>query len=596
MTVNYADLIHEAFVAPLRSATIIDDEYPTWEDWLGGHAAHGTNGKITDPKGKRRWESSEKIVKRIEQLRERSLIVDIHDGGSESGRIQNYHHSDLVILDYQLDGQNGDGSRSMEIARRLLTENDHFNLIVLHTQQDDDRLITPFVDLLTRLMRHPDAINQKLIDQGEDLIAELELSERLQSAFGPQHYATISAYGWAHFRTGLADGNLAENHPIFAELTEIAAEQELTKQQIAQLTAALCHKLNQKYRDHFAGNSAPGLTWSKGDNLWIKTNRGFIAFTSKKSKTNLIEVLLGALSNWQPTPSRLISGKIRNLLHAQGSQLEDHFLQRDHVGWLFYRSLVEEGKQSTSPAVNSELSRQVERYTDLIRDGITEFGAKILESDAPADGGCDTRNGGMYSFSEAENDDAHDHYNCFVSCKPHTGLHLAPGKILVDGEDYWVVVSPSCDLVPGQKNSGGKTASYMKFTAARLHPKKNIVDVRSSAETGNFIFLKMQDEKVKAFSIYGAAEGSTGERYLTQRAFLADNEGRFHDSDGNLELIARFEVEHSVSKILNFQRVDFVVHDQQLRYEYALNLLSKVGAHASRVGLDYRCPQKPPQE
>lgn len=587
MTINYIDLIHEAFVAPLRSATIIDDEYPTWDHWLSGEAVRQEDGKIVNPKGAKRWEEAEKIIGRIHELRGHKLIVDVHDGNSEADQIQNYHHSDLVVLDYQLDGKDGDGSKSMQIAHQLLTQNDHFNLIVLHTQQDDDQLITPFVDLLTRLMKTPDDINQKLIDAGDDLIEELDQEERINGAFGPQHYATVSAFGWGKFRAGLGDGSLANTFPIFSELNDIVTENGMKPQQVAQFTASLCDKLRRRYAGHFAEETAPGLAWTKGEKLWIKTNRGFIAFASKKSETNLIEILLEALSDWEPTPSRLISGKIRNLLHEQGSQLEDHFLQRDHVGWLFYRSLIEEGGGTQSPAIASELSRQMERYADLIREGITDFGGRILESDVEIGGDGETRNGGMYCFDSAEENVAHDQFNFFVSCKPQTGMHLAPGQILVERDNYWVVVSPSCDVVPGQKNLKTNTPGYMKFSAARLHPR-DINDGRSGANTGTYVFLKRSDEKVKAFSIYGDATGGAGERYLSQRTWLADNEGRFENRGGKVFLVARGERQHPISQILSFERLEFEVLDYQLRYEYALNLLAKAGSHASRVGLDFR--------
>ncbi|UWQ02848.1 hypothetical protein K3X44_05875 [Aliiroseovarius crassostreae] len=587
MTTNYTDLIREAFVAPLRSATIIDDEYPTWDHWLSGEAVWQEDGKIDGPKGEKKWESAKKIFGRIHELRGHKLIVDVHDGKSEADQIQNYHHSDLVILDYQLDGKDGDGSKSMKIAHQLLTQNDHFNLIVLHTQQDDDELITPFVDLLTRLMKTPDDINQKLIDAGDDLIEALDQKERINRAFGPQHYATVSDFGWGQFRAGLGDGSLANKFPIFSELNDIVTENGMKPPQVAQFTASLCDKLRRRYAAHFAEETAPGLAWTKGDNLWIKTNRGFIAFASKKSETNLIEILLDALTDWEPTPSRLISGKIRNLLHEQGSQLEDHFLQRDHVGWLFYRSLIAERAGPQSPAISSELGRQMERYSDLIREGITEFGARILETDVPVGEEGETKNGGMYCFDSAEEGIAHDQFNFFVSCKPQAGMHLAPGQILFERGNYWVVVSPSCDVVPGQKNLKTNTPGYMKFSAARLHPR-SINEGRNGANTGIYIFLKHDDEEVKAFSIYGDTTGGVGERYLSQRTWLADNEGRFERKGSKVFLVARSESQDPVSQMLNFERVEFEVLNYQLRYEYALNLLSKVGSHASRVGLDFR--------
>ena len=34
---SFSDLVKEAFIDPLRSVLIVDDEYPTWEEILNSH-------------------------------------------------------------------------------------------------------------------------------------------------------------------------------------------------------------------------------------------------------------------------------------------------------------------------------------------------------------------------------------------------------------------------------------------------------------------------------------------------------------------------------------------------------------------------------
>lgn len=65
-------------------------------------------------------------------------LVDVHDGKKvavdQDVSIAPYlHHSDLVILDYHLDGDEGSGEKAINILRKL-AENDHFNMVVVYTK------------------------------------------------------------------------------------------------------------------------------------------------------------------------------------------------------------------------------------------------------------------------------------------------------------------------------------------------------------------------------------------------------------------------------------------------------------------------------
>ncbi|MGB9096578.1 response regulator receiver domain [Erwinia sp.] len=587
MTITYTDLIRETFINPLRSVTIIDDQYPTWEDWLQGYAFKDKTDQTLNSIQNKSWENPDKIKSRIDELRNQKLIIDIHDGNEEESRINYYHHSDLVILDYQLEGQNGDGKKSIEIAQKLLTENSHFNLIVLHTQEDNDRLLTPFSNILLKLMGKPEKLNSKLIDQGDELIDEFEIQNRLNSAFTLQHYLTIRIHDFKYFKNGLLDKTLQARYPIFSELTSIVHEYKMNHQQVAMLLTSICNKIAHNSEENFSDENAPGLKWSSSEILWIKTDKGFIAFTSKKSDKLFIDVLLTALTDWQPTPSRMISGKIRNLLHVQGAEFEDKFLHQDHIGWLFYKTFNSDKSKNKISLVTSELNRQMERYSDLIHSGIQDFANKILLTDSKEDNGQPSKFEKMYQF-EAENIMiARDNYNSFVSCKPHASEHLTPGNILCHGDNIWIVVTPSCDLVPNQKISN-TTPNFIKFTAAKLH-KRKIADVREEANTGNIIFLKnsINNDEISCYSIYGAPEAGFNERYLTQKIFLAQNRGEFTKAEQKYTVTAFSEKENPIDNRLEFEEITFTLHHQQLRYEYALNLLSKIGIHASRIGLDY---------
>src|SRR5690606_28356439 len=127
-----------AFIAPIRSVLIVDDDYPTFDEILKIQALR--NAGQTESQGKachRNPDRIERVINRFRNL-ERPLLVDIHDGtnvkvGDEIVVAAHLHQSDLLVLDYQLDSSSpGDGTQAIEIVRSLMS-NDHFNLVVVHT-------------------------------------------------------------------------------------------------------------------------------------------------------------------------------------------------------------------------------------------------------------------------------------------------------------------------------------------------------------------------------------------------------------------------------------------------------------------------------
>ena len=137
----YSDLIDEAYIDPIRSVLIIDDEYPTWEDWLTGQVTGSGTGQ--------RWGNLNKINTLIETFRSKqpALTVDIHNGETEERYLEDYiHQSDLLILDHALSPEDFAGEKALKISSALLEETNHFNLILLHT--NSDKLVEPFAQLL----------------------------------------------------------------------------------------------------------------------------------------------------------------------------------------------------------------------------------------------------------------------------------------------------------------------------------------------------------------------------------------------------------------------------------------------------------------
>lgn len=175
MEKSYCDLITEAFIEPIRSVLIVDDDYPTLHEILLDDAVR------EEKHGHKNWkENRARIRSVIEEFRrpKAPYLLDIHDGTSPSEetderQVHTLHQTDLLILDYQLDkSREGDGSKAVRIAREALA-NKHFNLILVHTQEPLHRVFKEFVIGLS-VARHgalPESLPenlQKFLDHHED--------------------------------------------------------------------------------------------------------------------------------------------------------------------------------------------------------------------------------------------------------------------------------------------------------------------------------------------------------------------------------------------------------------------------------------------
>jgi CheY-like chemotaxis protein len=208
---HYSEFIEDAFVKPIRSVLIVDDDYPTFEEMLD---AQMVRDKGEEPARLKAWyENPTRIKNVIESFRtpKRPLLVDIHDGtnvgiGGDVKVVAHLHQSDLLVLDYQLDKASPhDGSRAIKIIRSLTT-NDHFNLVVVHTSEKLDEvfhailiaLLSPCDDTLT------DDDTAKAVDLIEAAESAFEgFTDRLFGTVGIDHYLYSRAQAATFLRTML---------------------------------------------------------------------------------------------------------------------------------------------------------------------------------------------------------------------------------------------------------------------------------------------------------------------------------------------------------------------------------------------------------
>lgn len=601
--VAYSTLVREAFIDPVRSVLIIDDDYPTWEEIFSpaGLQTICEQREKSDSKKKAWLTDPSQVFDVVNNFRQKkpALVVDIYDGqlakGVDEDELASHlHQSDMLVLDYQLEGSAKDGQKARRIACAVLEKN-HFNLIIVHTGVDN--LAAPFNEMLLSLMCRCETLKTHA-----DKIQEVE--ERFRTLEDDQVEVAIFAKVREHFSyeqyfymrdkkakptapRALQNGNAPFN--LFkARLVELNFEPK----DFTNILYWAADDFEKRHSREFSKTEHNELNWSKSDACrWIRTDRGFIAFAKKGEVKDLMAGLQAAIENWQPSPSRMISAKFRSELDEHGIVIEDKALSTRHVHAKFYDKVLGSNLDERKSLIDGHIDRYIEQMASEVKDRVREFALSIAETDNHKD----NPNGSFLTHYNIQLSDAKeelkatDHYNSYISTKNVSGWHLTCGQVLAIGEERWICLSPACDMVPEQRivGIGSMEGSTIKpFIAAKLHKQKSVKG--GLALSNNYVFLQEAGEIITYCINSGGSADDGSTKLPLWNMFLALNLGKFTDTNAGKTLsLVTFG---SDANGFNSNTIEVSVVGQ-LRYEYTLNLIHKLGASMTRVGLDFIVPK-----
>ena len=607
---TFSDLVQEAFIDPLRSVLIIDDQYPTWEEIFNSSKIEGQRiPNVHDRSMAKNWRAQpENPLSVIQQFRARKpgLVVDIHDalapgineaqsiGETASELASHLHQSDLLILDYNLEGSSSGlgGQKARSILQSVL-QNPHFNLVIVHTDEDD--LEQVFFDCLLPLMKRCTAefsvdLNQRL-DILDEKLDDMETDEKFDKTKLKEYFSLAEYVQLRHpsLTANKLTSDYMNSQGVTANLSEFAKGLGLRG---GDLKHFLFWTIRDFEKNHLPAESREvfnGLNWFNSQPCkWLRTSRGFVTFV-KKGPADLISVLQAAIEQWQPTPSRLLSAKYRHELSRSGVETEDRSLSKAHVFAQFYQDIFETNAGAQTKRVRAikfkeHLSEHTESMLFHIEDLLVEFGEKIVSADIIPD----------KKFSKHYNVDLHDpkehqkaiaHYNSYISTLPvkQGSDQLDSGHIFKMGDEWWICATPACDLQPGQNTIAfvGGSDGLRPFMALKLEVVKLKELTSSHINSGNYCFVEETPNNVISLGLRTlAAEQEPTNDKATWRTFLAKDDGQIEDGVFNVVKPTFAE------KCLTLPEFEATIVTK-LRYEYALNYIRKVGASVSRIGLGY---------
>lgn len=576
----YAAFIEEAFVQPIRSVLIVDDDYPTFDELLTAEIGTAAGEK---PARQKAWHGQPDRIKRvIDRFRgkDRPLLVDIHDGsnvtpGEDAEIAAHLHQSDLLVLDYSLDPANkGDGTRALRILASLTTSR-HFNLVVIHT---GDPLEGVFRETVLSLLRpQGDCLSEEERATADGHLYDAETSTegmeaRLRASIGDAQYLTLR-------RDPAAARDAMRGTEPFAQFRALCDELGWRGDVRRLVLRRLVEISDDRLGPKMTGPPDLEVTWSGGNVRFIRTDTVFVAFSDKQDEEDLVEELKRALVESRPEPSRLFHAKLRAEMDEMGTVAQRAALQNRPALAHWYRRLIEADGPGRKWMVADSVSRHAEQLLAGILPGVQDFAGRLVDAEGPGGDAVALSKGyfGIDLANDAARRRAEREHNAYVSSRPVGGWHLSTGQIFTIGDEFWICLSPVCDMVPEQMSAERRErlGDWLPFTAVKLVsvPPDRTWDVSSN----RFLFVKGAEDVV-TFCFNDPSRDASAPAWYTM--YAQDLGSLTNDFCFRVILPAR-----DGSGLANATFGATVV--AQLRYEYALSLMHRLGGSQTRIGLDY---------
>ncbi len=592
---TYEKFVKEVFgVKSMRTALLIDDEFPTFARLLGRKLASpispkqrkkgsDQDGSEFDNEPPAAWQT---CLELYESLQRRHLLCDVLDKAPDEETQERVRKSDLVILDYHLQGNDND-----EHSRKLLVhlaDTPHFNTVVLYTNElalqkvwlriacdlrggwkDSEKLLSGSGDLSEV---YDELVEEKLVSEEHLLGFFLGPSPQPQEVLPPDFVPRFQG----RF-TGVTDSEAQQ------KLTEALLNQAGRKDGIAS---------PDRKKELLTGSCKPQAYWIQCKNLFL-----VIANKSETTPENLVEVLDSSLLSWGPSYLKVILSMVQNRLEttqlATESKgivepqlevglgnylLEYHFLDGRKGATGAAGFLLQQIAESIQMSLSTD-SDLLELVTDLLSSEVsTALGETKLTKD---------KQDQVHTFAQklsrnktgVREREARLRVNAFLNAVSRAGSEMTSGTIFRSkGEskvDYFVCVSPACDLVSGRQVANQWCQGFephRPFLAILLseHPK----DQRIKATSRDFVFWHFGTE-----TYFKVVEPQQTEVFIHKD--FDDAPASENSTFFAYRLVGKKESDSPSLELIKFELL------AQLRPSYCDRLLQAVGSNLSRIGVDF---------
>lgn len=576
---SYKNLISKAYIEPIKSVLAIDDQYQSLDIVLG-NLQSGTQ-LIANAELSRQ-------IQTLEMVRNNHWLADMHNGqtDSDSTIFDRLHQCDLLLLDYHLDENNQeDPEKALDILSKL-NQNHHFNLVIVYTAASNlnkvrSEIFTKLSSSENELFNRPTQGAEELLEQwsgdGEDYQSDM-----------------LKSITRSDLETVLSTPSIIDEPNDFAamftpiDLILNTEGQDLPNDLKRQLYINLLElKIEEfKHSGDFSGHSAVKISTNTSSSIWLKTEKLFITVISKGQvdPNDLPSALTSALEDWRPTNNRLLLSKIKSELDDNGQSFENEVLSCEYTnaGWLKQFCEETNGMEVTISRLMEGLSNKLSAsselasFSDLIKQRVNTIGlVNEVNNESPA-----------VNLAEVTcKEKLYKALNNYIGTKPVNGNWLMTGHVIewsreAEDPEILLCLTPACDLEPDRNvDKGWKTdlAPFIPVKIIRLIPQVNEQKYLKGITKDPVLALTINGNT----KVYLAAK--SGKSVFHEQVF-GSNQGRFLNTEGKIEVDLHRTVINEGQLLTVSQHCEVVT---QLRYEYALNFLQRLGQDLTKIGLGY---------
>lgn len=574
--------VRKAYIEPIRTVLLLDDEYPTYGDEVSED-----NGEAREDVG-----AAAALAKSIwKAYVDRGWLCDVEkDAGKGGDRIS---RSDLLVLDYMLDGQ--DPKPALDIVCEL-ARSGYPNLVVVYTSK---QTLDDVVLQIAAWIRGCSSGAEYLRQEGrEDLIDTFEDSFDDEHSGLDSEILRLYLIGRGRQASKRAESILKLDGRALKGNLKFVVE------------AAITDGVNRAYR---VPDSVPerkvavAMSELKSKSPWVQSGNVFVAVVRKETDpTNsygnqadrILQGLEDALVDWSPPLLRRVLAFGRSLVLRAGFEGEETAIFSAHrrAALLHYCLAAEDEHERTmrhktvwrtlfdgvSSGMEDEVATYLADYSET--DKSSPSGKALLEHVAKLSGSETVR-------SEAE---LIHGINAFLCSSPFELNHLTTGTVFQSNAEghgkpeTWICATPACDM---EQRRHGSIYRWLH----EMHPIRSFVAVRLSqigyqgakftrsvlqADTGKYVFLDLESG-LDTWRIHPTDESSV----FSTELFLIDAETDVQQS-GLFKAYRIVKGKGESALPIEVKEFDFVAL-AQLRKAYAERILHQVGHHLSRVGVDF---------
>ena len=528
-----------------------------------------SNARVLEPTGAK--ELPNVVARRLyDEMHSANLICDVINR-PEDWNGEKITNADLIVLDWHLSGDSRDTLEATNILRRL-AQHSRFNLVVVYTNHPD----------LAQAARNLcGSLRKSTIDLFEEVETQFDRITEVAISLDPPVMELVDAFllGTQMPRVFCGQFRSACTRKLRLNGAQLRqAERLLVESELQKLGCSLVEVEIVPLKGDFNAKQP-----------WLVYENLFVCFASKADpQLQLLNVLDEALVAWNPGIPRTIVSETRNAIARKRHEFADDFPHdlETQAGWLWYAQKSgcagKVGVPQLLKGVLRSFQQRVLSDNELV--AFVEDVLKVIPEKGTPSGQVEeaVKWCGYDGNSVVDPHSVAHALNVFHSSSAFCGEYVTTGTIMkrISGNhpEWLVVVEPACNLVPSQGRENAKFTSCRMLKLEQV-PAEDAATVLAEAVRGQHLFVQITQHRLY-FSI-GNPKASL--QPIIIDSYVPRN-SQISVVNGQLTVDVHFPNLREATPTSTNSRYQIVA---QLHEPYANRLLHAIGAHLSRIGLDF---------